>query len=155
MKRRDNYFLQNVQQETTKIFLLFSFPLFFSSTFHHNSVTIFGFQSFFCRSIESASLVLIRKMFVSKIYTKQPHRWNSLVKATMQFSTAAPTATTSSSSSGGSSFFQRLNSFLVGSSIGFGSCFYFIHEELKESNSKFENYLEKLEGRIKNLETKK
>ena len=93
------------------------------------------------------------KMFVSRI-VQQPRRWNNLVKATKQLSTIAPPSASTSSSKGGSSFFQRLNSFLVGSAIGFGSCFYFIHQELKESNSKFENYLEKLEGRIKSLEKK-
>ena len=88
---------------------------------------------------------------------QQPRRWNNLVKATKQFSTAVPATTSTastSSSRGGSSFFQRLNSFLVGSALGFGSCFYFIHQELKESNNKFEHYLEKLEGRIKNIESK-
>ena len=106
--------------------------------------------------LQSSSNCLLRKMFVSRMIVQQPRRCSSiLVKGTTKFSTIAPSTASKPSSSGGSSFFQRLNSFLVGSAIGFGSCFYFIHQELRESNAKFENYLEKLEGRIKNLETKK
>ena len=138
--------------------LLFSTQDRFVATYTHNSITIFVFKPRLSRFIETASPELIRKMFAAKILVQQPRRWNNLVKATKQFSTTAPVSTptvSTPSSRGGSSFFQRLNSFLVGSAIGFGSCFYFIHQELKESNTKFENYLEKLEGRIKNLETKK
>ena len=66
--------------------------------------------------------------------------------------TAHSFSTAAASSSGGSTLFQRLNSFMVGAGIGFGSCFYYVHEELRESNAKFEGYLDKLEGRIKALE---
>lgn len=76
--------------------------------------------------------------------------------------TTAPTSSTVSTSvatkippKSGSSFFQRLSAFFVGAGLGCGSCFYFIHEELIESNSKFETYLDKLETRIKTLESKK
>jgi hypothetical protein len=61
--------------------------------------------------------------------------------------TPAPAA-----SNGGSSLFQRLSAFLVGCGVGFGSSQYFVIEELHESNSKFEAYLDSLEARIKALE---
>jgi hypothetical protein len=64
--------------------------------------------------------------------------------------TLAPTPTPASN--GGSSLFQRLSAFLVGCGVGFGSSQYFVIEELHESNSKFEAYLDSLEARIKALE---
>jgi hypothetical protein len=70
--------------------------------------------------------------------------------------TAAPTAAkTATVASGGSTFGQRLNAFLVGAGLGFGSCFFFIEQELQDSNVKFEAYIKKLEGRISALEKKK
>ena len=95
-------------------------------------------------------------MFAARQLVVLPTRRCGVVFAKKQFSAVTtPSPSPSSSSSGGSSFFQRLNSFLVGTGIGFGSCFYFVHDELKESNNKFENYLDKLESRIKSLESKK
>jgi hypothetical protein len=81
-------------------------------------------------------------MFAGKLVRRA-----AVARTAHSFSTVA-----ASSSSGGSTLFQRLNSFMVGAGIGFGSCFYYVHEELRESNAKFEGYLDKLEGRIKALE---
>ena len=55
----------------------------------------------------------------------------------------------------GSSFFQRFSAFMVGSGLGFSATFYFILEELRESNKKFESYLIKIESRIQAVEEKK
>lgn len=62
---------------------------------------------------------------------------------------AKPTAVPKS---GGSTFFQRLTSFLVGAGIGFGSSFYFIFNELKESNERFESHLNKIDDRLLKIE---
>ena len=51
-----------------------------------------------------------------------------------------------------SSFIHRISTFLVGTSFGFGINFYLIHEELSESNKKFEKTLQDIEGRIQRLE---
>lgn len=48
---------------------------------------------------------------------------------------AAPVAVIPAS--GGSTFFQRFSSFLTGCGVGFGLSFYFIYNELEESNEKF------------------
>ena len=44
---------------------------------------------------------------------------------------------------------------MVGSGLGFSATFYFILEELRESNKKFESYLIKIESRIQAVEEKK
>jgi hypothetical protein len=54
--------------------------------------------------------------------------------------------------SGGSSFLQRLTSFLVGTGIGFGSSYYFIFNELNESNERFEAHLKKIDERLLKME---
>jgi hypothetical protein len=51
-------------------------------------------------------------------------------------------APASTASKGGSSFFQRFSSFLAGCGVGFGVSFYYIYEELVESNEKFSKQLE-------------
>ena len=78
-----------------------------------------------------------------------PRGSNNFVKRSFSSTAASPAR------SYGSTFFQRLNSFLVGTGIGFGTSFYFVHQEVKDSNATFEKYLDKLEGRIKALENKK
>lgn len=72
---------------------------------------------------------------------------SAAVKPAVAGFTAAP--------SKGSSFFQRFSSFMVGSGLGFSATFYFILEELRESNKKFESYLTKIENRIKAVESRK
>jgi hypothetical protein len=54
--------------------------------------------------------------------------------------------------SGGSSFLQRFTSFLVGAGIGFGSSYYFIFNELHESNERFESHLKKIDERLLKIE---
>ena len=70
-------------------------------------------------------------------------------------SVAKPVVAKAAAPSSGSSFFERFSSFLVGAGIGFGGTFYFVVEELRESNHKFESYLDKLEHRVKAVEAKK
>lgn len=53
---------------------------------------------------------------------------------------AAPVVTVAPS--GGSTFFQRFSSFLTGCGVGFGLSFYFIYNELEESNEKFEREIQ-------------
>ena len=67
---------------------------------------------------------------------------------------SASSVSSSSNSSGGSSFMQRLSSFFVGTGVGFGVAFYYIYEELKDSNKKIEAYIHAQEERLQNLEKK-
>lgn len=62
--------------------------------------------------------------------------------------------TTTSSSSGGSTFLQRLSSFFVGLGIGSTVTFYYIYDELKNSNTSLETHFKNLESRLKALEKK-
>jgi uncharacterized membrane protein YgaE (UPF0421/DUF939 family) len=47
-----------------------------------------------------------------------------------------------------STLFERLFSFLVGTGIGFGSAFYFIHEELESSNEQLKLRLDKIDRQL-------
>ncbi len=51
--------------------------------------------------------------------------------------------------SGGSTFFQRFSSFLTGCGVGFGVCFYFVYNELEESNAKFEQEIQAILAKVK------
>lgn len=55
----------------------------------------------------------------------------------------------------GSTFIQRLSAFFIGAGIGFGVGFYYIFEELNGSNKKFEEYLDRIEDRLRVIEAKK
>lgn len=55
-------------------------------------------------------------------------------------------------SSGG--FFDRLSALLVGAGLGFGTSYFMINEELKESNIKLAIAFRKLEDRLAKLEKK-
>lgn len=96
---------------------------------------------------------------------------NSLTKATLtrnifiqarRLSTAvapvankAPSTTVAAPASPkkSSSFFQRLSAFLVGCGVGFGSAFYYIHEELQESNTRFQKTLTDIQDRLAQIES--
>ena len=67
---------------------------------------------------------------------------------------AASSRSSSPVSSGGSTFIQRLSSFFVGAGVGFGVAFYYIYEELKDSNNKIEAYIHAQEARLQKLEKK-
>ena len=69
--------------------------------------------------------------------------------AVPQKAVAAPVASRS-----GSIFFERFSSFLVGSGLGFGGTFYFILEELRDSNKQLTSHLDKLNKRITAAEGK-
>ena len=79
---------------------------------------------------------------------------NSQLKFKPRYSSETTTTPKVESSIGSnfSSFIQRISSFLVGTSFGFGINFYLIHEELSESNKKFEKTLQDFDGRIQRLE---
>lgn len=66
---------------------------------------------------------------------------------------SAPAASTKGSSGGG--FLGRLTSLLVGSGLGFGTSYFLIYEELKESNTKLAIAFHKLDERVSKLEGKK
>lgn len=53
-------------------------------------------------------------------------------------------APVSAISNRGSSFFQRFSSFLAGCGVGFGVSFYFLYQEMVDSNEKFSKDLEGL-----------
>lgn len=55
-----------------------------------------------------------------------------------------------SNSSGGSTFFQRLSSFLAGCGVGFGATFYFLLDQLEESNNKLSKELADIHVALKN-----
>ena len=69
------------------------------------------------------------------------------VPAVPQKAATAPVA-----SGRGSSFFERFSSFLVGTGLGFGGTFYFILEELRDSNKQLTSHLDKLSKRITAIE---
>mmetsp|Transcript_2171 Transcript_2171/g.3406 ORF Transcript_2171/g.3406 Transcript_2171/m.3406 type:complete len:85 (-) Transcript_2171:93-347(-) len=74
---------------------------------------------------------------------------NSILSKRLSTGTS-PTATVAASATpkkGGSSFFQRLSSFLAGCGVGFGVSFYFIYNELSESNEKLERSIKQMEGK--------
>ena len=58
----------------------------------------------------------------------------------------AAAATASSAGTGGSTFFQRFSSFLAGCGVGFGVSFYFIYNELVESNEHLLRNIKQIEG---------
>ena len=50
--------------------------------------------------------------------------------------------------------FQRFSSFLVGCGVGFGLTFYYVYQELDESNVVLQRHLSSLEKRLAALEAK-
>lgn len=66
----------------------------------------------------------------------------------------AATSTSPARASGGG-FLGRLTSLLVGAGLGFGTSFFLVHEELKESNTKLAIAFHRLEERVAKLEGKK
>ena len=56
---------------------------------------------------------------------------------------------------GGSTLVQRVSSFLIGAGLGFGAGFYYIFEEIDQSNKVFQKYLYRIEERVQTLEGKK
>lgn len=64
-----------------------------------------------------------------------------------RFSEAAskPEATPAPAS-GGSTFLQRFSSFLAGCGVGFGLSYYFIYEELVNSNENLLRNIKKIDG---------
>jgi|EP01033_Poteriospumella_lacustris_P011342 hypothetical protein len=61
---------------------------------------------------------------------------------------AAPAAKPAAPAPAGSTFFQRFSSFLTGCGVGFGLSFYFIYNELEESNAKFERELQAILAKV-------
>ena len=66
--------------------------------------------------------------------------------------TITPPTPTPTTVKGGSSFFQRLTSFCVGLGVGLGTSYYFIYEELRDSNFKLERHINQLEDRLSKVE---
>ena len=56
---------------------------------------------------------------------------------------------------GGSTITQRVSSFLMGAGLGFGVGFYYIFQEIEQSNNVFQKYLHRIEERVRYLEGKK
>ena len=50
---------------------------------------------------------------------------------------------------GGSSFFQRFASFLTGCGVGFGMSYYFLLQDLEESNQKLAQEIAKIQSQLK------
>ena len=90
--------------------------------------------------------MLLRYQSISKAYTKY--------NPTKRYFSETSSSIKEGVGSNISSFFHRVSSFLVGTAVGFGANFYLIHEELIESNKKFQNTLCSLEDRIGKLENK-
>lgn len=65
------------------------------------------------------------------------------------------TETVAKPSSGGSTFFQRFTAFLSGVGISSLVSFYYIDQELKDSNNKFASQLGAIENRLNDIERKK
>lgn len=87
------------------------------------------------RSVRSTALFVVRKFS------------DEAKKPVAITAPAAPVASKSSSSSGGgSTFFQRFASFLAGCGVGFGVSFYFLYNELVDSNENLLRTIKQLEG---------
>ena len=63
---------------------------------------------------------------------------------------AATIPTIQAASNGGSTLVQRLSSFFIGTAVGFGANFFLVHEELLESNKRFEKTLQDIQKQLKN-----
>lgn len=61
---------------------------------------------------------------------------------------ASASAGVKSAANVGSTLFQRLTAFLAGTAVGFGANFYLVHEELLESNKRFERTLQDIQKKI-------
>ena len=71
----------------------------------------------------------------------------TFVRLNKKFSTEAPKVVAPEApKTGGSSFFQRLSSFLAGCGVGFGVSFYFIYNELIDSNERLVRTIKQIEG---------
>jgi hypothetical protein len=90
----------------------------------------------FVRKLQPAASSAARRAF-SDVAKTAPS--SSSISATV----AAPVK---AAASGGSSFLQRLSAFLAGCGVGFGTSFYFIYNELIDSNTKFERDLAALKN---------
>lgn len=91
-----------------------------------------------------------RLIFQQRAVLKQVRRMASDALAKTTEATSAPVAAPvapaapANPSSGGSTFFQRFSSFLTGCGVGFGLSFYFIYQDLEESNRKFQRDIDAL-----------
>ena len=61
---------------------------------------------------------------------------------------ASVNAGVASAKNAGSTFIQRITAFLAGTAVGFGANFYLVHEELVESNKRFEKTLQEIQRKI-------
>ena len=62
--------------------------------------------------------------------------------------TASANAGVTTVKNAGSTFIQRFTAFLAGTAVGFGANFYLVHEELLESNERFEKTLQEIQRKI-------
>ena len=62
--------------------------------------------------------------------------------------TASANAGVANVKNAGSTFIQRVTAFLAGTAVGFGANFYLVHEELLESNKRFEKTLQDIQRKI-------
>jgi hypothetical protein len=94
--------------------------------------------------------MLQKRVFISLARHLRRHNLSSITTPS-SVPSPGPVATPStakSSASKGSSLIQRLTAFCVGAGIGFGTSFYFIYQELQESNSRIDRRLQKMEERV-------
>ena len=71
------------------------------------------------------------------------------IRNVRQFSESAKPAALPAAKSGGSSLVQRVSAFIVGTAVGFGANMYLVHEELIESNKRFERTLQTIQDELK------
>ena len=100
-----------------------------------------------------------RKMSTSPVPTPATAASTPPTSAAITNPVANKAATSSSEPArkvaGGSTLVQRVSSFLIGAGLGFGAGFYYIFEEIDQSNKVFQKYLYRIEERVQILEGKK
>ena len=105
----------------------------------------------FGRLFNKTYMNVTRKVFTIPVKTKKFSTAN--LPEVIPQTTKVNIETVKNNSNGG--FMSRLYSFLVGCGIGFGTSFYFIEEELRNSNASISITLDNFDNRIKDLEGKK
>lgn len=69
-------------------------------------------------------------------------------ESTVKNAAASANAGVASAKNAGSTLIQRITAFLAGTAVGFGANFYLVHEELMESNRRFEKTLQDIQRKI-------
>ena len=85
---------------------------------------------------------------VADAATKSAESATKNVESAVKNATASANVGVTSAKNAGSTLIQRVTAFLAGTAVGFGANFYLVHEELMESNKRFEKTLQEIQRKI-------